>query len=372
MDLKTGKGIPMLSYWHMAVLPLILYLVLAVSDPVYPQDSIQLLDQSVHSLVNEGFRGTLLIAGPDRVMLNRSYGMAHDSPDIAYAIGSMSESFTATAIFKLAEEHRLRLSDSISRFLKFVPPDKQHIRIIDLLTHTAGLPDDRVADGISSQEDASFRILQLKINASFTGKYFHSTDGYNLLAIIVERIMNMPFEKFIQNEIFDLAGMHQSGFWGLENLLSVPLAGIASSNEHSDIPGVYESGKCIRNYGWKGAKGIYSTTGDLQKFLQALYSRTLLRNTGLNKMWAPLVFIASPKLGTSLYAAAGWYILYKDGKKVWARQSGKEAVMGHSGLMYLKDDGWVYILLSDSGNMESNDDLTAKILLAINKYFPGF
>ena len=61
--------------------------------------------------------------------------------DTVYDIGSITKQFTATAILKLEQMGRLRVSDPIARWIGPVPPDKAAITLQQLLTHTSGLPD---------------------------------------------------------------------------------------------------------------------------------------------------------------------------------------------------------------------------------------
>jgi CubicO group peptidase (beta-lactamase class C family) len=94
-----------------------------------------------------GASGTVLVARDGHPLLCRGLGWADRARhvragcDTAYDVMSMTKQFTATAILKLAQMGRLRVSDPISRFVAEVPPDKASITIDQLLTHTSGLLD---------------------------------------------------------------------------------------------------------------------------------------------------------------------------------------------------------------------------------------
>ena len=56
-----------------------------------------------------------------------------------FRIASVTKTFTATIIFQLAAEGKLRLDDTVARYLPGVVPGGQHITIRELLGHRAGL-----------------------------------------------------------------------------------------------------------------------------------------------------------------------------------------------------------------------------------------
>lgn len=65
------------------------------------------------------------------------------APDDHVRVGSITKTFTAMAILKLAQEGKLRLDDSIEKWLPGVMSNFQprEIRIRYLLNHTSGIPD---------------------------------------------------------------------------------------------------------------------------------------------------------------------------------------------------------------------------------------
>ena len=74
---------------------------------------------------------------------------SNDTPANFFWIGSISKPFTAAAILKLQEEGKLSVHDSLHKFIQNVPADKQGITIHHLLTHSSGLANNYVADGIT-------------------------------------------------------------------------------------------------------------------------------------------------------------------------------------------------------------------------------
>src|SRR6185437_11364733 len=73
------------------------------------------------------FMGTVLVAKNDKILLNKGYGFAnleHDIPNSSntiFRIGSITKSFTATAILILEEQGLLNVNDKLTRFIPDYP-----------------------------------------------------------------------------------------------------------------------------------------------------------------------------------------------------------------------------------------------------------
>lgn len=103
-------------------------LAIALQPAVRPRNVPQpaAIDSAVRALVDSGFSGVVLVAHNGRVVLHRAYGSRGMKLDTssAFWIGSITKEFTAGAILRLASQNRLRLTDSIGRFIPFAPADK--------------------------------------------------------------------------------------------------------------------------------------------------------------------------------------------------------------------------------------------------------
>ena len=105
------------------------------------------LDAYVATLAPNRFAGTVLVARQGKILLNKGYGMAIRSDDIANAaesvigIGSITKQFTAAGILKLEMQGKLSTEDMLPKYFDRVPEAKRGITLYQLLTHTAGLID---------------------------------------------------------------------------------------------------------------------------------------------------------------------------------------------------------------------------------------
>jgi CubicO group peptidase (beta-lactamase class C family) len=133
--------------------------------------------------------------------------------DTVYDIGSITKQFTATAVLKLEQMGRLRVTDRIGRWVGAVPPDKAAITIRQLLTHTSGLPD-ALGDDYDplSREQLLAGALAAPLVARPGERFSYSNTGYSVLAAIVELASGEPYERFLARHLFRPAGMTQTGY----------------------------------------------------------------------------------------------------------------------------------------------------------------
>ena len=62
-------------------------------------------------------------------------------PSLSFRIGSVTKSFTATVVLQLVAERRLRLGDTVERWLPGLLPYGGTVTVRTLLQHTSGVPD---------------------------------------------------------------------------------------------------------------------------------------------------------------------------------------------------------------------------------------
>ncbi len=124
-----------------------------------------------------------------------------------------------------------------------------------------------------------FRALPLRFVPG--EKYEYSNSGYFLLGLIVERTSGSSFGEYLKANIFTPLGMSHSGYD--DNRAIVP--GAAS--------GYYSRGSTFitATYGDPstrlGDTGIVSTTGDLLRWDQALYTEILVSHGTLAEIFTP-------------------------------------------------------------------------------------
>lgn len=165
-----------------------------------------------------GFDGVVLIAENDWVVHRRGYGRARaegdlpNCPPVAFPVGALTKAFTAQAILLMQEAGRLRLSDNLGKIFRGIPTDKRTITIQQLLTHTSGLERDVVLEDGESGAEVLDAIMDSKLQAMPGERYQYSNAGYQLLALIVQKVTREPYDQFLREQILVPFQLTHTGF----------------------------------------------------------------------------------------------------------------------------------------------------------------
>lgn len=142
------------------------------------------------------------------------------SPSSLFRIASMTKSFTGLATLKLRDEGKLRLDDPVALYipeLKNMPlltTDAPQIAIRNLLTHTAGFPEDNPwGDRQLAITNEEF-LSMLKKGISFSNvpgiQYEYSNMGWAMLGRIITKVSGKPYEQYITDNILKPLGMNHT------------------------------------------------------------------------------------------------------------------------------------------------------------------
>lgn len=164
----------------------------------------------------------------------------HEIPNTSrtkFRLGSITKTFTATAIMQLVERKLIDINDTIN---KFIPdyPNNEKVTIFLLLTYTAGIPNltelpdflDWVMEFPPVYKTIErFKLIPLEFNPGSHYKYFNS--GYILLSYIIELVTGDSYEKFLKKNIFSPLNMTESGFDKNELIIKNRASGYHIQNE---------------------------------------------------------------------------------------------------------------------------------------------
>ncbi len=236
-----------------------------------------------------GFNGTVLYSEKGRLVFKKAYGYDNFrtkkklTTQSAFQLASVSKMFTAMAVMILKEDGLLQFDDSVRKFIPELPYHGVTIR--HLLNHRSGIPDYmHFSDEYWGQErplsnEDMIRIMeQNDIKQAFPpdGSFDYCNTNYALLASVVERISDKPFEVFVQENIFDPLKMNNSFIYRLKpgdtitDLVPVGVCG------HRGSRGLPRPEQNFYQNGVVGDKGVYSTVEDLFRWDQALYTDILV------------------------------------------------------------------------------------------------
>ena len=298
------------------------FLTYAVSAEVLPKTKpekvglsgsrIERIDSALTSWVNDGkMAGAVtLIARHGKVAHVGVYGSQDReagvpmSEDTIFAIMSMTKPVTSLAVLMLYEEGHFLLSDPVSKYIPafenmrvVLPgyedsddpptvPAKRPITIRHLLLHTAGLSYGSGAHaqhyrkaGISELQSPEHTIGKMTLAIAKLPLLFHPGDDYryslsdDVLGYFVEVISGMPFDRFLNERIFEPLGMSDTSFYVPEEKKHRLAALYRTMNDGSlekRPPNRKDLSKPSEQCHFSGGGGLYSTVHDYARFCQML------------------------------------------------------------------------------------------------------
>jgi D-alanyl-D-alanine carboxypeptidase len=134
-------------------------------------------------------------------------------PSMRYSIGSISKQFTATAVLLLAEQGKLSLDDSVSRFIPNLTRGNE-VTIRELLSHTSGYRDYWPQDYVPPfmlQSVTADKILdqwaRKPLDFDPGTEWQYSNTNFVIAGLIVEKASGEPLLQFLSEHIFTPLGM---------------------------------------------------------------------------------------------------------------------------------------------------------------------
>jgi CubicO group peptidase (beta-lactamase class C family) len=338
-------------------------------------------DRYVAELAARGqFSGVVLLSHRGRTVLSRSYGMAdkekgiRNSEGVAFNLSSASQPFGAVAILQLAQQGKVKLSDTVGTHLTgFAKEIAGQVTIHHLLTSTSGLSDLEINPQriFHSREEVHEFLQQWTRQAMLVavpGAGFNThSDGagaaLNIAAQIVEAVTGTTFWDYIQEHIFGRCGMSGSGFytrpqWLTDPHIAHPYMTLADGSQVDAIRNLGDSSPYPDELGKNPGRsfigdaggGGFTTAPDLVRFAHALGDGTLL-----DRPYADLFTGAKiPQAGAPAGQPAPAYpsfmgytmpIHIVEGQQVVERGGGNPGV-GANWDIY-PDTGWVGVILAN-------------------------
>jgi D-alanyl-D-alanine carboxypeptidase len=136
--------------------------------------------------------------------------------DTSYALASMTKIFTAAAIMQLIQEGRISLDEPVTQILPQLPSPWSAVTIRHCLSHTSGLPDVVIDDinviTVNGERDLALAEMEkVPLKPAGVASVYNQT-GYVLLSMIIEKISGSSYENFLQDHLFNPAGMKSARF----------------------------------------------------------------------------------------------------------------------------------------------------------------
>jgi CubicO group peptidase (beta-lactamase class C family) len=276
------------------VIPLLLLSVISITataqSPLYIE-----IDKLMKPYMNPAEPGgVVLVAKKGEVLYEKAFGLANvelnvpNTDSSVFYIGSNTKQFTATAILQLAEKGKLKLDDSIGKYIANCPYPVSSIRIEQFLSHTSGMGSKNETPAYRAIDRKGMTPLQLvnyfttlPIDFPAGTKWQYNNANFYVLGYLVEKLSGMSYADYITSTIFKPAGMSRSYMDKEAAIVPNRTSGYLNfrlgvqNTRITTVESLYSSG------------GIQSTASDMLKWNRALNNGTLLKPESLKRLYTP-------------------------------------------------------------------------------------
>ncbi|MFC3711531.1 serine hydrolase domain-containing protein [Sphingoaurantiacus capsulatus] len=219
------------------------------------------------------------VAKDGRTIIDKAYGGADlehgvaNTPATIFEAGSVSKQFTAAAILLLVEDGKLKLDDDVRQHVPELSPSLPRLTLDHLINHTSGLRDwgsvmdlagwPRGTRAYTPPDVLDIIARQQALNYPPGAEYSYTNSGYNLMALIVERVSGQTLAAFTAARLFAPMGMTNTS-WRDDFRRVVPGRAIAYERDGETWTQAMPFEDAYGN------GGLLTTTADLLRWNDAL------------------------------------------------------------------------------------------------------
>lgn len=260
--------------------------------------------------------GAVQVDVDDATIVRRGIGMAHrhlglaNTPDTLFGVASVTKGFTALTVMSLVESGELTLDTTARSILgDDLPLIDDGVTIRHLLGHRSGIGDYIDEDAIDADdsiaEDAYLMpgsVHELDTSESYLAvldghatksapgdRFSYNNSGYVVLAILAERASGAAFHDLVTQRVCQPAGLTDTAFLRSDRLPGRAAVGyLWDVGAHpDDLELDLRTNVFHLPLRGSGDGGIYTTTGDLHLFWEAVAAGRVVSQASLDDMWSP-------------------------------------------------------------------------------------
>lgn len=241
--------------------------------------------------------------------------------DTLYLLGSITKTYTATALMRLVAEGRVELDAPVRRYVPELRLADERtaaeVTVLNLLNHTSGLGVGYIADtgeGDDALADYVAKLTELELVAPPGTRASYSQAGYNLAGRIVEKVTELTYERAVASLVLEPLGLSHS-FYARDDVMTRRFA----VGHNLDEDGVLSVARLWRR--WRGDNpggGLASSVADQIRWARfhlgdgpAKNGALVLPAEVLHRMKEPTVALRGSSLGDALGIC--WFLRDVDG-----------------------------------------------------------
>ena len=294
-----------------------------------------------------------------------------DAERTLFRPGSVSKLFTWTAVMQLVEDGFLSLDADVNEYLDFEIPDTfpEPITLEHLMTHTPGFED--MGEGLFFLNVEKLVSLEEYVKEYRPARVYqpgevaaYSNYGTALAGYIVQRVSSMPFETYVEEQIFAPLGMEQSTFrQPLPGELADDMSRGYGFSQGAFVPGEFEliSGSPAGALSAPGADMAAFMIAHLQG--GAYGTERILEAATVERMQAAH-YVPDPRTyGFGL----GFFRNRMNGRLIVSHEG--DTILFHSGCYLLPEEGdGVFVSYNSAGGSQARVELIEAFM---DRYYPA-
>ncbi|AKD56438.1 serine hydrolase domain-containing protein [Spirosoma radiotolerans] len=272
------------------------------------------------------------------------------TPKSLFRIASMTKSLTAMAILKLRDEGKLRLDDPAELYIpelkshKYLTADAPLITVRNLMTHSAGFPEDNPW-GDRQLADSDADLLNLikggLSNANVPSvAYEYSNLGFAMLGHIITVVSKKPYQQYITDTILKPLGMNDTQ-WEYSRVPADKLALGYRWQDNGQGVGQWLAEPLLHDGSYGAMGGLITSIDDFSKYValheaawppsNAIDNGSPIKRSSVREMQQPWTFSG---LSTQAKNSAGQLCPVTSGYGYglgWSKNCTGQVGVGHSG-----------------------------------------
>lgn len=362
MNIKLIEKITISGGMLLKVCGLILFTLILTSTTLKAAEDMvgfkQLLNKIEQVKDQYNIAGVGLVIVDENASLHEAYlGLASRenrlpvTDNTVFRVGSITKTFTSLAILKLVEQGKLDLNEKVSHYLSESVYTNTYpaspIRLAHLLEHTAGFHDmDKHEWEFKHSNWTLSQSLQYSPQSRTTawqpGQYSsYSNSGAGVAGFVLEQVVDVSFEDFVQQHIFDPLGLHDATFYLNESIESRLATGY-NTDGSSIIP--------YWNMLYRPFGALNMRVNEMATFIRFLinYGRTdegvqLFSRQSIQRLEKPQTTLAA-RHGLEYGYGLGNYTWIRDGLVFHGHGGDADGYLAHYGYTRLNNKGYFLVI----------------------------
>ncbi|GAA0323683.1 serine hydrolase domain-containing protein [Streptomyces polychromogenes] len=278
------------------------------------------LDRAVRQVLDEaGVPGvTVSLSAPGKGEYVRAFGVADKATgapmktDLNMRIGSVTKTFTVTALLRLVDAGKAGLDDPIGRYVSGVP-NGDRITLRQLAEMRSGLYN-------YSEDEGFFKALTANPRRPFTprellaysfkhpvqfapgAKFDYCNTNLILLGLVVEKVSGQPLGRYVTEQVIKPAGLRHTLF---PTGAQFPRPHAQGYTDQTANGKVEDAADWDPSWGW-AAGAMVSDLADMRSWAVTLATGTLLKPATQAQRLKVIDAVRDAGYGLGIFNVAGW------------------------------------------------------------------